>query len=113
MNSCRHRRDQNFSCKRGAPRHRLDRQSLLSPIKYLTEFSLLKYRPEAEWAVIVCPAHQGAAETAPTLNVSLIDGHFRCKTCGAKGGDVVALHRLITGRSFREAVLDIGGRFDD
>ena len=113
MNSCRHRRGQYFLCKRGTPRHHLDRESLPSPIQYLTGYSLLKYRPKAEWAAIVCPAHQGASEKEPTLNVSLVDGHFRCRTCGVKGGDVLALHRLITGRGFLDAVRDLGGRFHD
>lgn len=91
----------------------LDRQSLPSPHQYLTERGLLKRRPRAEWAAITCPAHKGGAEKNPSLRVSLIDGHYRCMACGVSGGDVVALHRIITGMGFRDAVRDLGGRFHD
>lgn len=91
----------------------LDRQSLPSPHQYLTERGLLTRRPRAEWAAITCPVHKGGAEKNPSLNVSMIDGHFKCQACGARGGDVLALHRLITGRGFVDAVRDLGGRFHD
>jgi len=47
------------------------------------------------------------------MRVSLRDGHFRCHACGAKGGDIIALHRLVTGLGFRDAVRDFGGRFHE
>ena len=87
----------------------LDRGSLPTPLQYLTERGLLKGKARGEWAAIVCPAHKGGAEKNPSLRVSLIDGHFRCMACGASGGDVVALHRLITGAGFLDAVRDLGG----
>jgi DNA primase len=74
---------------------------------------LLKRRPKAEWASIVCPRHQGNTEKNSSLKVSMIDGHFRCHACGVKGGDIVSLHRLITGMGFIDAVRDLGGRFYD
>ena len=91
----------------------LDRQSLPAPLQYLTERGLLKRRPRAEWAAITCPAHKGGAEKTPSLSVSMIDGHFRCMACGVSGGDLIALHWLITGAGFIEAVRDLGGRFHD
>lgn len=89
----------------------VDRSSLPTPLRYLTERKLLQAGPRAEWAAICCPSHAGASEGDPTMNVSLVDGHFRCRVCGAKGGDVVALHRLISGKRFTDAVRDLGGRF--
>jgi DNA primase len=47
------------------------------------------------------------------MGVSLVDGHFRCHACGARGGDIIALHMLVTGKSFIEAVHELGGRFHD
>lgn len=91
----------------------LDRQSLPNPLQYLTERELLKLKPRGEWASICCPAHAGGKEKNPSLRVSLTDGHFRCMACGASGGDLIALHRLITGVGFLEAVRDLGGRFHD
>jgi DNA primase len=67
----------------------------------------------SEWAAIRCPVHKGGGEQTPSLNVSLIDGHFRCHACGVKGGDIISLHRLITGMGFIEAVRDLGVRFHE
>ena len=102
-----------FGCYSSANRKSIDRASLPTPLQYLTERGLLKGKQRAEWAAIYCPAHKGGAENHPSLRVSLIDGHYRCMACGASGGDVVALHRLITGMAFRDAVRDLGGRFHD
>lgn len=102
-----------FTRKPGVSRKSLDRGSLPTPLQYLTERGLLKGKARGEWAAIVCPAHKGGAEKTPSLRVSLIDGHYRCMACNASGGDVVALHRLITGLGFLDAVRDLGGRFDD
>ncbi len=92
---------------------RLDRQSLPTPAQYLAEHGLLKRKVRGEWVSICCPSHKGGAEANPSMRVSLADGHFRCMACGASGGDIVALHRLITGVSFKDAVRDLGGRFHD
>lgn len=91
----------------------LDHDSLQTPLSYLTERELLAGRPRGEWAAIRCPVHKSGAEDHPSMRVSLVDGHFKCHACGAKGGDIVALHRLITGLSFTAAVCDLGGRFHD
>ena len=90
----------------------LVKDSLPTPHHYLAKRDLLKCRPRGEWAVIKCPSHKGGTEKTPSLSVSLIDGHFRCFACGASGGDILALHRLITGQKFVDAVHDLGGRFE-
>ena len=102
-----------FTSKTRAPRQSLDRGSLPTPSQYLTERGLLKGKARGEWAAIICPAHKGGAEQTPSLRVSQIDGHYCCHACGVKGGDIVALHRLISGMGFLEAVRDLGGRFYD
>ena len=91
----------------------LDRESLPSPVAYLATHGLLRERVRGEWAQVICPVHKGGEEKTPSMGVSLVDGHFRCHACGAKGGDVIALHRLRTGLGFRDAVFDLGGRFHD
>jgi hypothetical protein len=91
---------------------KLNRDSLPSPANYLSERGLLTKTPCSEWVSITCPAHAGGNESNPSMRVSLVDGHFKCMACDAKGGDVLALHRLITGASFMAAVIDLGGRFD-
>ena len=92
---------------------KLDRQSLPTPPLYLTQRGLLKRKARGLWAEICCPSHKGGAERNPSLRVNLADGHFRCMACGVTGGDVLALHRLITGLSFLDVVRDLGGRFHE
>jgi hypothetical protein len=94
-------------------RGRLDRSSLPPPVRYLTEQGLLIGKPRSDWALIRCPSHKGGDERKASLGISLVDGHFRCHACGVKGGDIIALHMLITGKRFPDAVADLGGRFDD
>jgi hypothetical protein len=91
----------------------IDRTTLPTPLSYLVTHGLLVRKPRAEWVAIRCPAHKGGTEMHPSLRVSLLDGHFKCHACDASGGDLVALHRLITGLGFRAAVDDLGGRFYD
>ena len=91
----------------------IDRLSLPMPWQYLSDHGLLFRRPRSEWVLVRCPAHKGGKEVHPSMSVSLTDGHFRCHACGAKGGDIVALHMLVTGKGFIEAVRDLGGRFHD
>ena len=93
-------------------RRTLVKDSLPAPAQYLSHRGLLKRKPCGEWAAITCPVHAGGKELNPSMRVNLIDGHFKCMACGEKGGDVIALHRLITGASFMAAVFDLGGRFD-
>ncbi len=102
-----------FVRKQSDGRKSLNRQSLPTPLQYLTERGLFKGKARSDWAAICCPAHKGGAEKRPSLRVSLVDGHYRCMACGVSGGDVVALHRLITGAGFIDAVRDLGGRFHD
>lgn len=78
----------------------------------LVTMSGLRFRRRrGDWLEVYCPVHKGGREANPSMAVNLVDGHFRCFACGVKGGDVVALHMLITGLGFRDAVAALGGRF--
>ena len=91
----------------------LDRGSLPAPARYLREHGLLAGKIRGESTAIRCPAHKGGTEAHPSMLVSLVDGHFRCMTCGAKGGDIIALHRLLTGCGFVQAVRELGARLHE
>jgi hypothetical protein len=82
---------------------------LPTPLAYLEQYGLLRCKPRGEWASIICPVHKGGAEKNASLNVSLIDGHFKCHACGVKGPSIVALHMLRTGKSFKDAVTELKG----
>lgn len=92
---------------------RLDHGSLPTTARYLHDRGLLAGKTRGEWVTIRCPSHKAGGEVHPSLRVSLADGHFRCMACGARGGDLVALHRLLTGVGFTQAVLDLGACFHD
>lgn len=89
----------------------LDKKSLPTPLQYLVMRGLFQGKPRGEWIAIKCPLHKNGCEENPSFRISLVDGHFKCHACGAKGCDVVALHRQITGCDFVSAVRSLGGTF--
>ncbi len=102
-----------FGSQQGDAQH-VDRGSLPTPERYLRDRGLFPPKlPRGEWAKIRCPVHKSGAEAHPSMGVSLVDGHFRCWTCGAKGGDIIALHRLLTGCGFVQAVRELGVRLHE
>jgi len=67
----------------------------------------ISFKGSSDWASIKCPAHKGGQEKRPSLQVNLTEGHFRCLTCNVSGGNLIALHSLFTGKSYREAALEL------
>ena len=61
---------------------------------------------------VYCPFHKDGQEENPSLSMNIKDGHFRCFTCGAKGGDVIAFYRAASGESFSDALQALGVRHD-
>jgi hypothetical protein len=96
---------------RTLPKRAIDHRSLPSPRHYLASRGLLRERPRGAWTAIACPVHKAGNESHPSLRIHLTHGRFRCMACGASGGDILALHRLITRQGFAEALKDLGGRF--
>lgn len=92
----------------------LDRSSLPSPLSYLASTGIRIGKRGSDWVSVCCPIHKGGSEKRPSMSVHLSSGGFFCHSCGIKGGDIVALHRLIhPNLGFREAVADLGGRFHE
>ena len=93
---------------------KLDRRSLPSPLSYLASAGIRIGKRGGDWIGVCCPIHKGGAEKNPSMSVEVNTGGFFCHSCGIKGGDIVALHRLIhPNLGFREAVADLGGRFHE
>jgi DNA primase len=70
----------------------------------------LRFKPSKNnWALVRCPIHKAGEEAHPSFTVNLETGGFFCFACGAKGGDLIALHRVLTGSTFRDAVLELAG----
>ena len=51
-----------FASKRGTSQGSLDRGTLPSPLRYLSEHRLLKRKPRSEWAQITCPVHKSGQQ---------------------------------------------------
>lgn len=90
---------------------KLDKSALVAPAVALGILGI-RHRRSGQRLECYCPFHKNGAERTPSLMVDARDGHFRCFTCGVKGGDVVALHRLATGSNFRDAIEAMGVRHD-
>lgn len=80
------------------------RDRLPSPPQYYREQGL-RLTGGGEWKSARCPFHN---DTSPSLRVHMDRGAFRCMTCGAKGGDVLAYHMKRHGLSFHEAAKALG-----
>jgi CHC2 zinc finger len=52
------------------------------------------------WVLVKCAFHE---DSHPSMSVNAELGAFACHSCGAKGGDVLAAYRLLTGCDFMTA----------
>ena len=90
--------DQHSHCTCG----HFDRTALPSPSKFM-EAHGRRLTGGGEWRMTRCTLCE--AEGALLMRTS---GAFRCKSCGARGRDVLDLYRLETGVSFKTAARRLG-----
>ncbi|MBI5427672.1 MAG: hypothetical protein HZA02_05245 [Nitrospinae bacterium] len=84
---------------------RAQRQNLPSPEKfYRRQFPGLKARHG--WALVRCVFHD---DKNPSLSINLVEGHFRCFSCGAKGGGIIDFRMMQTGLPFRDVIRELEG----
>ena len=55
--------------------------------------------------VVEYPFHD---DSTPSLRIHSRKGCFKCMSCEAKGGDLIAFHQKLTGKPFIEACKDLG-----
>ena len=79
-----------------------NRVRLPEPDKYFEGQGLVLIG-KGNWRSAKCPFHD---DESPSLRVH-VGGGFKCMSCGAKGGDVLAFHRLRTGLGFVDAAKDL------
>lgn len=85
----------------------VERAKRIDPAAFLQSRGLLTKRTPGAWASIKCPVHKAGNEAHQSMRVHLGDGHYRCMVCGERGGDLIALHRLLTGARFADAVQEL------
>ena len=81
-----------------------DLKKLPTPVDYFTGLDY-QFKGNGTWRKTICPFHE---DTKPSLAVHMDKGAFKCFSCGAKGGDVLAFHRLLHKMSFVDACKDLG-----
>ncbi|HKF94722.1 MAG TPA: CHC2 zinc finger domain-containing protein [Gammaproteobacteria bacterium] len=64
-----------------------------------------KLHIRGEWADSRCLFHK---DSTPSLSVSLKHGGFICRSCGARGGNVLAFHMRLKHTDFMAAAKDLG-----
>ena len=86
---------------RGKPKpvERFNRDHLPSPREFWAGHGV-NLPQRSGWASVKCVFHD---DHNPSLSINTEAGGFICHSCGAKGGDVLAAYRLLTGASFIEA----------
>lgn len=85
--------------------------ALISPSATLDLLDV-RYRRSGRRLECFCPFHKNGKERSPSLMMDAVGGYFRCFTCGAKGGDVIAFYRVVTGAGFQDALQALEARHD-
>lgn len=57
------------------------------------------------WVKAKCPFHD---DQDPSLSINTLEGCFKCFSCGAKGGDLIAFHMKLKGIGFNDACKELG-----
>lgn len=95
---------------RGKPKpvERFNRDHLPSPRAFWAGHGV-NLPQRSGWVSVKCVFHD---DRNPSLSIHPETGGFICHSCGAKGGDVLAAHRLLTGDDFVTSAkaLDAWGR---
>jgi hypothetical protein len=90
-------------------RGKFNRSLLPAPITVLTQFGihLGKINHRGYWQ-LYCPFHKDGKESNPSLNLHHVDGHYRCHSCGTKGGDILEFYIKLTRKRFIDASREFG-----
>lgn len=80
------------------------RERLPDPSRYF-QGQAMRLTGAGEWRSALCPFHD---DSHPSLRVNIQTGAFRCMSCGAHGGDILAFHRMRFGLGFVDAARSLG-----
>ena len=83
---------------------KFSRKDLPSSITYY-ETQGIKLKGSGTWRDAICPFH---TDTKPSLRVRVENGAYRCMSCGARGGDILAFHMHKHGLGFIQAAKELG-----
>ena len=83
---------------------KFSRALLPSSINYYQNQGI-KLKGAGAWRDAICPFHP---DKKPSLRINVERGAYRCMSCGARGGDVLAFHMHFYSLSFVEACKALG-----
>ena len=81
-----------------------DRSRLPSPESFWAEHGI-HLEGRHGWVLVKCVFHE---DRHPSMSINAESGAFACHACNAKGGDVLAAYRLLTGCDFMTAAKELG-----
>lgn len=87
-----------------AYKHPVDFQLLPSPANYYRQ-QFPGLNRGSEWVKVKCCFHE---DRVPSLSLNMLQGHFKCHACGAKGGSILSFHRQRYLLSFVVAARELG-----
>lgn len=88
---------------RNNTRGRLVPELIPDPVSYYAA-QVMRLAPRGRQRMGECPVHGGS----DSLSVDTATGRFLCFACGAKGGDMLDLHRQAHGLNLRDAARELG-----
>ena len=86
------------------PQSKFNRSNLPLPQLFWAVHGI-QLKAKKGWVMAKCVFHD---DTHASLGINTENGGFFCHSCGAKGGDVLAAHQLITGCDFITAAKALG-----
>ena len=76
-----------------------------SPSSILSQLGIEHKKINASgYYVLRCPFHD---DSKPSLNLHSVDGHYKCHSCGAKGGSIIDFYMRYKGLSYKEACKEL------
>lgn len=78
------------------PQSKFNRLNLPYPESFWAAHGIT-FKAKNGWVMAKCIFHD---DTHASLGINVESGGFFCHACGARGGDVLAAHQLITGYDF-------------
>jgi len=83
---------------------KFSREALPATVPYYQSQGMI-LKGGGHWRDAICPFHP---DTKPSLRIHVEKGAYRCMSCGARGGDVLAFHMRRYNLGFVEACKQLG-----
>lgn len=86
------------------PQTKFNRLNLPCPESFWAAHGIT-FKAKNGWVMAKCIFHE---DTHASLGINAESGGFFCHACGARGGDILAAHQLITGCDFVTSAKALG-----